>query len=529
MTEGDTKHPTVGLFCVCSDYWSSEASSRPESRPSTSIKRSWTSWLPLFADQLEELIETLHLAIEREGYADAGTAMAEIANEFFRDGIVAEQIRNSNGGANALPDRRQAATQRQRRESPHTPQQHQDRDPTITHHSSQVESGPHGSQRRTDQHPVPPPARRVGRNGRRLVRQPNRSVSEGAAGAISTRGGRSFGPRAMSSESLAAELEGVPRLECYSLADLAVMSQLHEDQLRLAARDAPWLYEPTWIPKKSGGDWRRVHAPDDDLLKPTQDAVAHYVLAPLVVSPIAYGISGRSQIDAARLHARKPYVGSDDIENFFSSVTERVIRTLLTSLGFGIEAVDLLVRLVSLRGCLPQGAPTSPAIANLLLAASDRRLHAEAQRLGVVLTRFVDDYAISGSDRLAIIGMMQLIERELRILGLRSNPSKRSLAPRSERQLVHGLHVNSRVSIPKKYRNDVRREVFWARDQGCIVESRFNRIMGMVNYIGELHIREAKKLEVVMRRVRVVPDPKRRFHAARRGTWRVRKARTEKG
>ncbi len=107
------------------------------------------------------------------------------------------------------------------------------------------------------------------------------------------------------------------------------------------------------------------------------------------------------------------------------------------------------------------------------------------------------------SDRAAVIEMMGLIELELRRLGLRSNSSKRSIRSRNESQLVHGLHVNNGVSIPKPYRKTVRAAVHQAARDGCS-KKRFRQLMGQVNYIAQLHRREARKLGATLRSARIV-------------------------
>ena len=70
---------------------------------------------------------------------------------------------------------------------------------------------------------------------------------------------------------------------------------------------------------------------------------------------------------------------------------------------------EILVGLLTLQDRLPQGAPTSPAIADLVLRPVDEQVHAAAQRLGVRVTRYVDDFAFSGPSRDGLLKLRAVI------------------------------------------------------------------------------------------------------------------------
>lgn len=502
MSDGGTKHPTVGLGYLCGSYMSGFP--MPADVFESRGRRRWSRPLPLKRDQLEDLLHALDFARDRAGYDDAGTAMTAIAEDFLGNNV-------KKGQPSGRPTRTPCAgLTGERREPPQThPNPDTDSSPSRTP-STEAASCPHAEGRRGEDHPAAGKARR---SRRRRKRKPGRSPRGGAPRSIYSRRGRRERPRALSNQEIMEALEGVAALECLTVPELAVRSRLQEEQLRLAALNAEWLYELGMVPKKNG-EMRRVHIPDEEELEPTQHAVLHNVLAPLVDSPIAYGIPGRDQFDAARLHVGQDYVGTLDIDNFFPSVTARVVRLLLTKMGAGPDVVESLVRLVTYRGRLPQGAPTSQVIANLLLAPSDHRLYAHALCLGVRLTRWVDDYVVSGPDGAAVQEMMRLVEEELARLGLRSKPAKRSIVPRHRRQIAYGLIVNNGVSIPSARRKAIRAEAFWAKEQGCILASRYNRITSDLAYLRMVHPREGEWLAKHLVGVRVVPDPKRRRSAA---------------
>ncbi len=99
------------------------------------------------------------------------------------------------------------------------------------------------------------------------------------------------------------------------------------------------------------------------------------LLGPLVDSPIRYGDSAeRSYLHAAQVHERQLWLGTVDIKDHFDNITEAHVRALMAAMGCPGEVADVLVPLVTYRGRLGQGLPTSTVIANLLLTGLDRQV-----------------------------------------------------------------------------------------------------------------------------------------------------------
>jgi hypothetical protein len=105
---------------------------------------------------------------------------------------------------------------------------------------------------------------------------------------------------------------------------------------------------------------------------------------------------------------------------------------------------------------LPQGAPTSPALANLVCYRLDRRLAALAAAFGATYTRYVDDLTFSGD---AGIGRGRLAELVTAIAGdegFRVNPAKTRSVTAARRQQVLGAVVNDRPALPRPERDALR-------------------------------------------------------------------------
>lgn len=226
------------------------------------------------------------------------------------------------------------------------------------------------------------------------------------------------------------------------------------------------------IPKKTGGE-RLISAPMPSLKK-AQHWILSTLLEPLEVHPCAHGfVRGRSIVTNARPHVGAAVVVNLDLRDFFPTVHWRRARGLFRSFGFSGAVSTLLALIcseaptdaVELDGVtwhvqagerhLPQGAPTSPALTNLLCRDLDRRLEALAAALGFTYTRYADDLTFSAKDRAAPVGKLL---REVRYLipraGFTLHPDKTRVLRQGARREVTGLVVNDKLGVP---RDQVRR------------------------------------------------------------------------
>lgn len=195
-------------------------------------------------------------------------------------------------------------------------------------------------------------------------------------------------------------------------------------------------------------------------LKEVQRRIVRHVLAPLGFGEAAHGgVRGRSPETNAKVHQGQRCVVKMDVKNFFPSVQhKRIYRMFRHEHGFGRDVAHLLTRLVTLRGGLPQGAPTSTAVANHFARSVDERLKPSLDMHQLRCTRFIDDITISGERPKLLI---DLTTRLLRAKGLRPHPKKLKVSPRGGPQEVTGLVVNhdGRLSIPRVYRDAVRSSI----------------------------------------------------------------------
>lgn len=156
-------------------------------------------------------------------------------------------------------------------------------------------------------------------------------------------------------------------------------------------------YSEFSVSKKNGKGTRRIAAPSRRL-KGIQRWILDNILSNTPVSESCTGYTKkRSVVDNAKPHVDKAFVVNADIKDFFPSITIKRVIGLFQSLGYNRTISFCLARLCCFKGRLPQGAPSSPMIANLICRRLDTRLQAFAAARSWAYTRYSDDITISGS------------------------------------------------------------------------------------------------------------------------------------
>jgi retron-type reverse transcriptase len=225
-----------------------------------------------------------------------------------------------------------------------------------------------------------------------------------------------------------------------------------------ALRSAKVAYRTFEIAKRSGGK-RRIAAPEPEL-KALQRTILRKLLARLPVHAAANGFErGRSIATNARPHVGKAVLLRMDLKDFFGSTTSKRVREYFLAIGWNAEAASLLERLCTKDGSLPQGAPTSPRLSNLLNVRLDARLSTLATRAGATYTRYADDltFSLPEDDPAQVRRVIRAAKLLLGRDGYEINHRKKVRIRRAhERQEVTGLVVNVRVRLPRRTRRLLR-------------------------------------------------------------------------
>lgn len=257
--------------------------------------------------------------------------------------------------------------------------------------------------------------------------------------------------------------------------------------LYLLSNHAPARYAVYRIPK-GNGRFRTIEAPDDDL-KFVQRMILDRIL-PRKVSKVATAFElGRGLVDNARPHVGRAVLLELDLKDFFPSFRYQKLLRYFLNLGYPRDSAVLLTELCTLNGHLPQGAPTSPHLANLMLKGFDRELAGLCARMRLKVTRYADDITISGKlDPMKIDMLVATVRKSLSSLGLRLNWRKIRVLRRNARQEVTGVVVNERLSVSRDTRRQLRQTMYYLRHYGLIgyepvTRQGLEQLMGKVGFV----------------------------------------------
>ena len=230
------------------------------------------------------------------------------------------------------------------------------------------------------------------------------------------------------------------------------------------SRNIPSHYRSVRIPKRGGG-FRELSVPDR-LLKAIQRKIHEKLLCLEPISPYAtaYRPCGSTRIHAS-VHTGKAMLLKLDIDHFFDYAYYPLVKQkAFPSERYSEQNRVLLALLCTCGGTLPQGAPTSPAISNIILYDFDLTLGTWCAQRGIAYTRYCDDLTFSGDfDPGEVIAV---VRAELKKLGFFLNDRKTAILRPGRRQLVTGLVVNESVHVPRDLIRSLRQELYYCQKFG---------------------------------------------------------------
>jgi RNA-directed DNA polymerase len=237
------------------------------------------------------------------------------------------------------------------------------------------------------------------------------------------------------------------------LRELVEEIALSASEIQRIILTAPARYKVYDIPKRDGIGWRTIAQPSREL-KALQNYVLHKKLSKYPTHPNSMAYAQKRNIrQNAERHARSNSILKLDFQQFFPSikvsdweqfakrtpnaeVDQSDIRLYSQIMFWGQQRRSVTPR------CLSIGAPTSPALSNILLFDLDVALSLEAERIGIVYTRYADDITISGPNANLILDFEKTTRRTVKALRrpkLIFNEEKRGLFKKGQRRLVTGL------------------------------------------------------------------------------------------
>lgn len=234
---------------------------------------------------------------------------------------------------------------------------------------------------------------------------------------------------------------GLPAIRV--LNDLATATRLSPEFLKIISGRSKRFYKTYEIEKKSGG--RRIISQPSRELKAIQGWILRNILDKLSVSPYSKGFEKNTSIlDNAYPHIGANYILSLDIEDFFPSIHASHVYNIYRSVGYSKNISRIFTNLSVYDGGLPQGAPTSPKLANLICSKLDARVSGYAGPKGITYTRYADDLTLSAQTAKKILKAHDFIKFILKDEGLTVNDKKTCIQGPRKKKIVTGLVVTEK-------------------------------------------------------------------------------------
>lgn len=244
---------------------------------------------------------------------------------------------------------------------------------------------------------------------------------------------------------------------------------------------------------KKSGKFRTIHAPHGSLklIQKCLNYIFQNIYTPHTAS---YGfIPGKSIVDNAQLHTNKNYVYNIDLKDFFPSIDQARVRARLLAPPFNLgtsEGRTKIANIIAILTCtsieterldpvsgtwvnlkknvLPQGAPTSPTITNIICERLDRRLSGLAKRFNLTYSRYADDITFSsmhhvyGKNGEFITELHKIIHDQ----SFHVQENKTRLQKQAYKQEVTGLTVNNKINVNQRYIKTIRKWIYYWEQYG---------------------------------------------------------------
>ena len=236
-------------------------------------------------------------------------------------------------------------------------------------------------------------------------------------------------------------------------------------------------YEQVFIPKRKGG-MREISIPCSRI-KVLQYKLLKELNDMYVPRKCVYGfVPERNAILNAERHVNKQVILNIDLKDYFSQIHFGRIVGLLkcSTFGLGDEAAKTIAQIVCYKSKLPQGACTSPVLANLVTYRLDNELMKLASENHITYTRYADDITFSTTKKSFPREITEYEDGKVKIgsklksilddQDFKVNLDKVHYRTKKERQEVTGLTVNEKINVRRSYLNELRQMLFSCEKNG---------------------------------------------------------------
>ena len=294
----------------------------------------------------------------------------------------------------------------------------------------------------------------------------------------------------------------------YSLRQLEWTLGFKRDVLQDMARQAGKYYRPYDEKQVKKNGKVKIRHIDNPLrkLKFIQKRILKRVLSEHMKQlphGMVGGVPGKSIIDNAKPHINQEMVVTIDLKNCFPNTkASNIFLVWRDIVGYGTRQANLLTQLTTFRTILPQGAPTSSALCNLVLLSLYKEIQTYADKNGLNLsTNYVDDFTLSGRANVVRPAIRFVIKR-IQHYGFAVRRIKVVVMPAHKNQKTTGLLLNKKVNVARKRIEETRNKIFAIKKRATgITEKEQRSIEGDILFVKKVSKEKAEKLKKLVNEV----------------------------
>jgi len=291
---------------------------------------------------------------------------------------------------------------------------------------------------------------------------------------------------------------GLPVMD--DLHDMSKATRISVETLRLLIFRADFRYRVYTLEKKgTEKKLRIIHQPSREL-KALQGWVLRNILDKLSSSPFSMGFEKKQSI----LNNATPHIGANfilniDLEDFFPSLTSEKVFGVFYSLGYNRYISSCLTKICCYKKLLPQGAPSSPKLANLICSKLDYRIQGYAGSRGLIYTRYADDLTLSAQSMKKVVKAKDFLLSIIPTEGLIVNNRKTCISgPRGQKKVTGLVISQEKAGIGRKEYKELRAKihyVFLGKFQDI------DHVKGWLAFILSVDIKNHRRLLVYINRL----------------------------
>jgi retron-type reverse transcriptase len=277
------------------------------------------------------------------------------------------------------------------------------------------------------------------------------------------------------------------------LHGMSKATRISVETLRLMIYRADFRYRIYSVEKKGPEKkMRTIYQPSREL-KALQGWVLRNILDKLSSSPFSMGFEKKQSIlNNATPHMGANFILNIDLEDFFPSLTAEKVFGVFLSLGYNRLIASSLTKICCYKNILPQGAPSSPKLANLICSKLDYRIQGYAGSRGLIYTRYADDLTLSAQSMRKVLKAKDFLTSIIPTEGLTVNSKKTCISgPRSQKKVTGLVISQEKVGVGRLKYKEIRAKIHHIFT-GRSVE--VEHVKGWLSFISSVDAKSHKRL-----------------------------------